>query len=368
MTTFIILAAALTLAAALVIAIPLLRRTGAAAEQASWTAFAVFGVLVFGAAALYATWSNWSWQPQSAATAAAAGAPGSAPDSPDAMVAQLASRLEREPNDLDGWLMLGRSYMALDQYAQALHAYERADALAKGGNAEALTGMAEALVAQDENQLDGRAGDLVERALAIDTRSAKALFLGAAVSMRRADWPKAKERFQGLLALNPPDNIKPILQQQIDAIDQQMGLAPSSPQNTAPPASVAAQPAPTPQNQAPADTGAAVVRVNVSVSEKLRGQVPSSAPLFVFVRDPGRPGPPLAVKRLSSQLPQTVELTAADSMVPGVQFSAGQQVQVVARISRSGSPTAQKGDLFGEVRYQVGRDGLTRIVIDQITP
>jgi len=92
------------------------------------------------------------------------------------------------------------------------------------------------------------------------------------------------------------------------------------------------------------------------------------APLFVFVRDPAQGGPPLAVKRLESHFPQDVALSPADSMVPGRVFSAGQSVQVVARIARSGSPVAASGDPFGEVTYQVGHDGLVSLVIDRLTP
>jgi hypothetical protein len=90
--------------------------------------------------------------------------------------------------------------------------------------------------------------------------------------------------------------------------------------------------------------------------------------LFVFVRDPAQGGPPLAVKRLDSHFPQSVALSPADSMVPGRAFAAGQNVQVVARIARSGSPIAASGDPFGEVTYHVGRDGLVSLVIDRLTP
>jgi hypothetical protein len=63
-----------------------------------------------------------------------------------------------------------------------------------------------------------------------------------------------------------------------------------------------------------------------------------------------------------------VELTPSDSMVPGRAFAAGQKVQVVARIARSGNPMAGSGDPFGEAAYLVGTDGLVNIVIDHLTP
>ena len=80
------------------------------------------------------------------------------------------------------------------------------------------------------------------------------------------------------------------------------------------------------------------MRVKVTLSAKLNASVPASAPLFVLVRDPRQAGPPLAVKRLTSQFPQTVELTTADSMLPGHTFAAGQLVEVVARVSQFGQP------------------------------
>src|SRR5262245_27379657 len=123
MPTFIVLAIVLTIAAVAVVAIPLLRRNAAVPSPATIAAFSVSGVLIFGAAALYVTLSKWEWR------TAASG------DSPQGMVSGLARRLEQNPNDLDGWLMLGRSYSVLEQYPLAVRAYQRADQLAGGKNA-----------------------------------------------------------------------------------------------------------------------------------------------------------------------------------------------------------------------------------------
>ena len=110
------------------------------------------------------------------------------------------------------------------------------------------------------------------------------------------------------------------------------------------------------------------MRVTVKLAPALGAAVPPSMPLFVIVRDPKQPGPPLAVKRLTSQFPQTVELTTADSMIAGRSFAKDQQVEVVARIARSGSPLGGTGDPVGQVPYHVGRDGLVDVVIDRLTP
>ncbi|HXL76614.1 MAG TPA: hypothetical protein VN967_12255 [Burkholderiales bacterium] len=344
MVTFVLLAAALTVAGVIAVVIPLLRGgAGAAAPgPAPWAAVAATVLLVIGSAVLYVSWSNWPWRTVT---------PG---DSPQSMVARLARELERDPQNLEGWLMLGRSYIALQEYPLALRAFERADRLSDGKNADALTGEAETLVLTDESELDGRAGRLIERALVLAPDSGKALFFGGAVAARRGDLPLARARFVKLLGMDPPANVRPLIEQQITAIDGQLaGAAPAS--------AAAAQPPP------PAAKPGAEVRVNVTLAPSLAAAVGAS-PLFVFVRDPAHPGPPLAVKRLESRFPQVVSLAASDAMIPGRAFAPGQRVQVVARIARSGNPVGASGDPLGEVTYQVGRDGLVSLVIDHLMP
>jgi cytochrome c-type biogenesis protein CcmH len=345
MITFVLLAAALTLASVVAVVIPLIRRGAAGTAAAPWSALAAAGLLVVGSAALYVTWSNWPWRAAPAA------------ETPESMVAQLARRLEHDPADLNGWLMLGRSYTALQEYPLAVRAFGRAVQLSDGKNAEALSGEAEALALSDESELDGRAGRLFEQALALEPDSAKALFFGGAVAARRGDLPLARQRFAKLLSLNPPQAIRPMIEQQIAAIDEKLTATPTS-------AAAVQQGHPTPAVDA---AGAPTVRVNVTLSPSLASAAGAS-PLFVFVRDSAQAGPPLAVKRLDSHFPQSVALSPADSMVPGRAFAAGQSVQVVARIARSGSPIAVSGDPFGEVTYHVGQDGLVSLVIDRLTP
>ena len=311
--------------------------------------FEAAAVLVVGSALFYVTWSNWPWLTATA------------PDSPQNMVARLARQLERHPQDVPGWLMLGGSYTVLQEYPLALRAFERADRLSDGKNADALTGEAEALTLSDDTELDGRAARLIERALIVAPDSGKALFLGAMVAARRGDLPLARQRFTKIIALNPPDNIRAILVQQIAGIDARL----ATPAAAGKPGSLSAAPVATQEGVGSGERPS--VRVRVTLSPNVSTPTGNS-PLFVFVRDPHAAGPPLAVKRLTSQFPQDVELTGADSMMPGRVIGAGTTVEVVARIARSGNPVGASGDPYGEITYKVGQGAQGTLVIDRLMP
>lgn len=93
-------------------------------------------------------------------------------------------------------------------------------------------------------------------------------------------------------------------------------------------------------------------------------------PLFILARDPGAGGPPLAVQRHSStDLPLNIELSERDAMIPTRSIAGVPKVVVVARLSRSGAPQAQSGDLYGEAEYEFGTSsGPLTIMIDRSVP
>ncbi|MBM4191799.1 MAG: tetratricopeptide repeat protein [Gammaproteobacteria bacterium] len=309
----------------------------------------VVALLAVSAIALYRYTSVWTW-PSDAAVA----------DGQTMMVSRLARRLEREPDDVQGWLMLGRSHSALGQYPLAQRAYRRADRLESGRNAEAIIGIAEAMVLQADGVVDERSGRLFEQALVLEPDSEKALFFSAVAAQRRGETALAVARFEKILTMAPPENIRVILQKQVEQLRRGIPLAGAAESTS----SASGMPL------ALATTAAEKPRVIVAVSVKptLAKMISSGSTLFVFVRAPGRPGPPLAVKRLPAVFPVSVELTAADSMVEGVTFTANDTVEISAKVSSDGSATLRSGDPFGKTRYIVGRDFKKAVVIDGLTP
>jgi cytochrome c-type biogenesis protein CcmH len=333
-TAFILVAGSLAAGAALLLLIPLVRRRADGRPVATVSAIAVLAAVLLGGAGLYAAFSNYSWQD---------GASGA--DSPAAMTARLAKRLARQSGTTAEWLQLARSYEVLGQLPLAMRAYQRADQLSQGQNAEAITGLAVLLVNQDVEELRGRAGRMFERALELDPGSRKALFYSAFAALGREEPALARQRINVLLADEPEPQLREILMQGMRSVEQMEAKAP-----------------------APAAADDARIAVHVTLSPAMASKVAQGAPLFVIARDPASPGPPFAVKRLAARFPVDVELSAADAMLESRRIAAGQRLEVVARVALGGTPTASSGDPFGQVSYHVGQDGKLNIVIDRLAP
>ena len=339
MNTFLVIAAVMAAIAAAAVALPLLR------DRQSRRLGALLAVMVIGASAgLYPLWSNWNWHAPTQAEAAAG---------PDvaAMVAKLEKRLQDQPNDPAGWLMLGRSYLTLNRLDEAIVAYDHAHQL-DAKSADAAMGLGEAMSLRAGGDITPQAAQLFEDALALAPGNPKALLYAGFAAAVRGDRALARTRWQALKALNPP----PQIVQMLDARIAELG---------APPAGTSASPAGT--SASTGASSAAEVTVNISIAPALKSRLVSEAPLFVFAREPGSRGPPLAAKRLTSTAIGTqVHLSQADSMLPGRVLAKGQQVSITARVSFSGQPVPSAGDLYGELSYDVGRDGVRNLVIDRV--
>jgi cytochrome c-type biogenesis protein CcmH len=355
MSGFVAIAGLLTLLVLIALLYPLLRRREGSPE--AWRSAGVAGVLILvGAAALYPVWSDFKWhEPEPAA------------DSPQAMVGRLARRLEKNPDDLDGWLMLGRSYGVIGRadpslssyYELAARAYQRANTLAEGRNFEALMGLAQTLVLSGRSDLDGQAGRLFEQAMQLEGATVEALVIGALVAKARNELPLAKERFQQVLVrANAPPNVAEMIQRQIDEIDALSAMAAGAP-GTAESSGAAV----------PAVQGKTVsIALRITLSPAVAGKAAAGAPLFVVARVPGQ-RQPVAVRRIDAKFPLEVDLLSSDGMGGGnAAFTAGQELDVEARVANTGGAISRSGDPFGAVRIKAGSGQRTAIEINQLRP
>ena len=338
MNTFLVIAAVMAAVAASAVVLPLVR------HRQSRVLGALAGIIIIGAAAgLYPLWSNWNWH--AAAQSQAAAGPDVA-----AMVAKLEKHLQDEPDDLKGWLMLGRSYLALNRLDDAIVAYDHARRL-DAKSPEAAMGLGEAMSVRAGGEVTPPAAQLFEEALSEAPGNPQALLYGGFAAASRGDRALARSRWETLKSMHPP----PQIVQMLDARIAELGELPGTNASSAGTSTSAG------------GLSAAEVTVNISIAPALKSRLVSEAPLFVFAREPGSKGPPLAAKRLtSSAIGTQVHLSAADSMLPGRELSNGQQVSVIARVSFSGKPVPSAGDLYGELTYDVGRDGVRDLVIDRV--
>jgi len=269
-----------------------------------------------------------------------------------AMVQRLADRLKDDPQDAEGWMMLGRSYAVLNRYEDAVRAYARAHDLI-GDHPDVLTSYADALAMAAGGEFTPEAARLIDRALEVDPGHQKALWLAGTIAFEAGDYPKALDDWRRLAALLPPDSeIARTMTANIAEVQSLMGEGGAVEVAQAPPVAAAAR-----------------VDGQIEVAPALAAQVDPGATLFIFARAPQGPRMPLAILRLkASDLPTAFTLDGSMGMMPGMTLADFDQVVVGARISTSGNAMAQSGDLQGLTGpVAVGTRGVT-VVIDERVP
>ena len=273
------------------------------------------------------------------------------------VVESLAQRLESNPDDLNGWRMLGRSYMSMNSYDKAVEAFERVAELEGGQSAQGLVELGEAVLAAEGGQtMPPRAMSLFENALAVEPNNQAALFWGGLTAFNRGDTEVAADRWERLLGTNPPADIRNVIEQRV--AEWRGGEAA--------PAMVAAEP---PQAEQAVETAppvdGAIVSASIALSDAAQSALPSDAVVFVIARDPAQPSPPIAVtRRRLAELPAVVHLGDGESMVAGRALSGFEEFELIARVSVSGRPVSQPGDWFGSVIVKPAENGSIALSID----
>ncbi len=252
----------------------------------------------------------------------------------NAMVTSLAERLKQQPDDIDGWHMLARSYNALERYQEASAAY--AHLLTKTPNdADLLADYADTLAMLLNQSLQGEPEKLIDRALALEPGHIKALALSGSAAFERRDYAGALARWQKIIDVAPPES--EVARTTAASMSQARNLMAQAPQ----PKTLAASDA-TPK---PATVSAGRLEGVVELDPAVRRQVAATDTVFIYARAHDGPRFPLAVLRKQvKDLPVAFVLDDSMAMMPGVKLSDFDSVLVGARISSSGSATARPGE------------------------
>jgi len=123
----------------------------------------------------------------------------------EANVAKLAKRLESNPNDAEGWMMLARSYSSMEKFSEAAGAYAKATELTPK-NADLWAEYAFATAMASGRSLEGKPTELINHALQVDPENAKALQLAGSAAFEAKDYKKAIDYWQRVLKKVPPES------------------------------------------------------------------------------------------------------------------------------------------------------------------
>lgn len=274
------------------------------------------------------------------------------PEQISAMVDALAQRLQAEPGNAEGWVMLARSYNALQRYGDAVKAFAKAVELVPN-DGQLLADYADAMAMAQGRNLQGEPERLVRRALEIDPRNIKALALAGTVEFEKKNYKAAADHWQQAALLVPPQSDFARSVQNSIAEARKLGGIKAA----------AAEPA-----AAPAQPGAVAVGSisgTVQLAPALAAKVAPTDTVFVFARAASGPRMPLAIVRKEvKDLPIAFSLDDSMAMAPNMKLSAFEQVVVGARISKSGNATPQPGDLQSTTHpARLGVSGLS-VTID----
>lgn len=268
----------------------------------------------------------------------------------ETMIIALAERLKENPEDGEGWAMLGRSYVAMNRFQEAQDAFKRAHEILDD-DVSLLADYADAIGRGNGSDLTGEAKPLIERALTLVPNHPKTRWLAGMLAFQEEEFEKVPGFLQPLLAQTEPGSeIHEGLKRLINEARSQSGVLP--------------------EIEKEEDQQTIPLYLKVSLSENLKDKVDPEDVVFIFAKAvQGSPMPLAAAKLKVKDLPASLTLGDDMAMRPDMKISDHKMVTVNARISKNGDPVAVSGDLQAEaidVKTQVSE--IIELIIDQTVP
>jgi cytochrome c-type biogenesis protein CcmH len=244
------------------------------------------------------------------------------------MLVRMEQRLESTPDDADGWLMLANSYTSLERYPQALIAVENLYRL-KSDDASVMLRYADILSMVNNGKFEGKPTDLINEAIKLEPTNNSGLWLAGLAAIQRGEIQTAIDYWESLVIQFEEDSeSRQQIQHYINLAREQLVETDDSTKSEL--------------------VSDAKIQVNVKLSESLLSQVNDDETIFIYATAIDGPPIPLAILRKQvSDLPVQVTLDDSMSMLPSNRLSKHKQVKLIARISRSGHPKPEPGDLEG---------------------
>lgn len=266
-------------------------------------------------------------------------------DNVKSMVDKLIERLKQQPDDLEGWMMLGRSYVYMQQYQNAADVFAELNRR-KPSDPAVMLHYADALSMARNGQMGGEPAELVYQALKLVPEDHTALWLAGMAKAEAGDFAQAITHWKKLSALLPADDES---QAQLQKMIQMAEAEQQKP-------------------QVAASSAASVdIQVKVMLDDAVKTKVQPQHTVFIYAQAVNGPKMPLAiVRKLVADLPASVILNDSVAMQPQTHLADFKQLRIVARISKTGNAMPQPGDLIGAAQLDsVSANPSVSITINQ---
>ena len=249
----------------------------------------------------------------------------------DRTIINLEEEIKTNSNDELIWISLAEAYSLKNQHEKAFLSYEKAIGLENYSNSNTFANYGEAMIRAGDVTLLSQANDLFDRSLKLEPNNTKSLFLGGLTSSSIGDYDLAINRWELLLDLMPPEETRDTLKEQLEE-----------------------------WNLIVSNNNISMIKqfyINVDVDPLLIDELKNypQKQLFLIIRDPLNPIPPLAVTR-ENVVSVSKYIGNADAMIKGIDLNQYDQLEFVARISLSGDPLDRSNDISDSVIIDISDD------------
>lgn len=296
-------------------------------------------------------------------------------DNFSSVLENLIQRLNQDPEDIDGWIMLGRTYAIMERYAEASNTYAKLVELVPN-NPQILSDYADVLAMKNQGTLAGKPTELIHEALRIDPQYPKALALAGTAEFEQEKYDQAAAHWEKLLEVIPDDS--QLAKSVKDSINEAKLLASTGKKGSGTEnqvvdkvagvqteTSTQAEISTTSKSAEPISLS---ISGQVTISKELTAKASPNDTLFIYARAKTGPKMPLAILRLkANDLPATFTLTDDMAMTPTMKMSSFPEVVIEARISKSGQAVPASGDLQGfSEPVKIGSNNIEVVINKQI--
>ena len=257
----------------------------------------------------------------------------------DAITESLEQRLDKDPNDIEGWRILANTYSFQKQFPNAFEAYEKVINLESESVAQTFSDYGESLVQSGNAEYLQKANEMFERALKIDVNDTKSLFYGGISAVSVGNPLLGAERWERLLALSPPNDIRNTLEEKIKEWrgGDNKSLSEINDEFT--------------------------VQLNISTKVLVELDNYPDKVLYLIARDPLKPSPPIAAIRKDVVSGINI-IDSSAIMLPGLKFSNFEEIEIIARISLTGDPLDRDGDYMDSLVIKTTDTNLINLNIE----